>query len=135
MQTTAQINKRKRKLRELGEQIGGKLNVDIVSGLRLTSLNLACRGQQGSTRSACRSVSQSAVQGEQVLRSRSAHLTSGLSLSADDRSPKSNDTGDNVGINVLDAKNMLTLTDTVYKISKKDRADANTFDINDFLEP
>lgn len=44
-------------------------------------------------------------------------------------------TGKNTENNVIDAGNLLTVGDTFHKISKRAKADANTFDINCFLDP
>jgi hypothetical protein len=35
----------------------------------------------------------------------------------------------------MDATNLLLVSDNLYRLSKKERANANTFDINEFLEP
>lgn len=44
-------------------------------------------------------------------------------------------TGRDTENNVIDAGNLLILGDTFHKLSKRARADANPFDINDFMDP
>lgn len=36
---------------------------------------------------------------------------------------------------IMDSGNLLLVGDNLYRLSKQERANANAFDINDFLEP